>query len=187
MLHQLRQAAAPQARQGSRWVVLGSAASRAAPGCGWSPGRVCASAPSASGCAREILAQDPAGPVSGGGPADHARLAAGLRSREPCQPPGHRRAGPQARPRWVRWPGCCSPGHRRGPGRQGRSVPGQPVAQPGDLGAAAIAAALAAGVLTTITKSNWWSYAMAAGFVASLLSYGSLLLPARDLASHPDE
>ena len=42
-----------------------------------------------------------------------------------------------------------------------------------------IGAAQAAGVLTMITKSNWWSYAMATGFIASLLIYGSLLLPAR--------
>ena len=54
-------------------------------------------------------------------------------------------------------------------------------------GAAAIAATVAAGVLTTITKSNWWSYAMAAGFIASLLIYGSLLLPARAPALHPEE
>jgi hypothetical protein len=54
-------------------------------------------------------------------------------------------------------------------------------------GAAAIAATLAAGVLTTITKSNWWSYAMATGFIASLLTYGSLLLPARTPAPHPNE
>jgi hypothetical protein len=54
-------------------------------------------------------------------------------------------------------------------------------------GAAAIAATVAAGVLTTITTSNWWSYAMAAGFIASLLIYGSFLLPARASAPHPDE
>jgi hypothetical protein len=43
-------------------------------------------------------------------------------------------------------------------------------------GAAAIAVAVAAGILTVITSSNWWSYAMAAGFIAALLAYGSLLL-----------
>jgi hypothetical protein len=30
-----------------------------------------------------------------------------------------------------------------------------------------------------ITKSNWWSYAMALGFIASLLVYGGLLMHAR--------
>jgi hypothetical protein len=44
-------------------------------------------------------------------------------------------------------------------------------------GAAAIAVAVAAGILTMITSSNWWSYAMAVGFIAALLAYGSLLLP----------
>ena len=58
---------------------------------------------------------------------------------------------------------------------------------PAIWGAAAIAATVTAGVLTTITQSNWWSYAMAAGFIASLLIYGSLLLPARAQAPHPDE
>jgi hypothetical protein len=43
------------------------------------------------------------------------------------------------------------------------------------LGAAAISATTAAGVLTLLTKSNWWSYAMAAGFVTALLNYGSIL------------
>ena len=45
-------------------------------------------------------------------------------------------------------------------------------------GAAAIALAVAAGILTVITNSNWWSYTMAAGFIAALLAHGSLLLPA---------
>jgi uncharacterized protein (DUF58 family) len=45
-------------------------------------------------------------------------------------------------------------------------------------GATAIAVAVAAGILTLVTKSNWWSYAMAVGFIAALLVYGSLLLPA---------
>jgi hypothetical protein len=43
-------------------------------------------------------------------------------------------------------------------------------------GAAAIAVAVAAGILTMITSSNWWSYAMAVGFIAALLADGSLLL-----------
>jgi hypothetical protein len=45
-------------------------------------------------------------------------------------------------------------------------------------GAAAIAVAVAAGILTLLTSSNWWSYIMAVGFIAALLAYGSLLLPA---------
>jgi len=45
-------------------------------------------------------------------------------------------------------------------------------------GAAAIAVAVVAGILTLITKNNWWSYTMAVGFIAALLAYGSLLLPA---------
>ena len=45
-------------------------------------------------------------------------------------------------------------------------------------GTAAIAAALAAGILNLMTGSNWWSYAMAAGFITALLTHGSLLLPA---------
>jgi hypothetical protein len=64
---------------------------------------------------------------------------------------------------------------------------GSPWRSPAIWGAAAITATLAVGVLTTITKSNWWSFAMAAGFIASLLIYGSLLLPARATAPHPDE
>jgi hypothetical protein len=43
-------------------------------------------------------------------------------------------------------------------------------------GAAAIAVAVAAGILTLITTSNRCSYTMAAGFIAALLAYGSLLL-----------
>ena len=52
-------------------------------------------------------------------------------------------------------------------------------AQPRQLawwGAAAIAVTIAAGVLTTITRSSWWSYGMAAGFIAALGVYGGLLL-----------
>jgi hypothetical protein len=45
-------------------------------------------------------------------------------------------------------------------------------------GAIAIVVAFGAGVLTLITKNNWWSYTMAVGFIAALLAYGSLLLPA---------
>lgn len=45
-------------------------------------------------------------------------------------------------------------------------------------GAAAVAVAFAAGILSLITGSNWWSYLMAAAFIAALLTFGSLLLPA---------
>jgi hypothetical protein len=34
-----------------------------------------------------------------------------------------------------------------------------------------------AGIFTVMTGSNWWSYAMAVGFITALLTYGSLLLP----------
>ena len=44
--------------------------------------------------------------------------------------------------------------------------------------ATAIAVAVTAGILTLVTKNNWWSYTMAVGFIAALLAYGSLLLPA---------
>ena len=46
-------------------------------------------------------------------------------------------------------------------------------------GAIAIAATTAAGILTMLTKNNWWSYTMALGFIASLLIYGGLLIQAR--------
>ena len=42
-------------------------------------------------------------------------------------------------------------------------------------GAAAIAATTTAGILTVATKSNWWSYGMAVGFITSLLIYADLL------------
>jgi uncharacterized membrane protein len=45
-------------------------------------------------------------------------------------------------------------------------------------GAVAIAATTAAGILTMITSSDWWSYGMALGFIASLLCYGGLLAQA---------
>ena len=43
-------------------------------------------------------------------------------------------------------------------------------------GAAAIVLTFGAGVTTLITKSNWWSYAMAVGFIVSLLVYVSLMV-----------
>jgi hypothetical protein len=35
---------------------------------------------------------------------------------------------------------------------------------------------VAAGILTMLTTSNWWSFAMAAGFIAAFLIYGNLLI-----------
>ena len=43
-------------------------------------------------------------------------------------------------------------------------------------GAAAIVLTFGAGITTLITKSNWWSYAMAVGFIVSLLVYVSLMV-----------
>ncbi|MBO0774910.1 MAG: hypothetical protein J2P34_01240, partial [Actinobacteria bacterium] len=43
---------------------------------------------------------------------------------------------------------------------------------------AAIGVTVTAGILTLLTSSNWWSYAMAAGFAAALLTYASLLVQA---------
>ena len=51
-------------------------------------------------------------------------------------------------------------------------------------GAVLIGLTVIAGVMTVITKNNWWSYAMAAGFIASVLLYGSLLVRAQSLPPH---
>ena len=51
-------------------------------------------------------------------------------------------------------------------------------------GAAAIAVAVGAGILTLITKNNWWSYTTAVGFITALPAYGSLLLPASAAAQN---
>jgi hypothetical protein len=64
--------------------------------------------------------------------------------------------------------------------------PRNPSRQLAIWGAIAIAATTAAGILTMITKSNWWSYTMALGFIASLLVYGGLLLQARTPSQHSD-
>ena len=45
-------------------------------------------------------------------------------------------------------------------------------------GAAAIVVTVGAGILALGTKSTWWSYAMAVGFIASLLIYGGILVRA---------
>jgi len=55
------------------------------------------------------------------------------------------------------------------------------------LGATAISVTTAAGVLTLLTKSNWWSYAMAAGFIAALLIYGSILAQSEARGRRPGD
>ncbi|HEX8005393.1 MAG TPA: hypothetical protein VF482_03085 [Trebonia sp.] len=55
------------------------------------------------------------------------------------------------------------------------------------LGAAAISVTTAAGVLTLLTKSNWWSYAMAAGFITALLTYGSILAQPEPRSRRPGD
>ena len=47
------------------------------------------------------------------------------------------------------------------------------------LGAGIIVLTFIVGIITTETKNNWWSFAMAVGFAASLPLYGLLLLRAR--------
>lgn len=47
------------------------------------------------------------------------------------------------------------------------------------IGVGVIAATFVAGILTASTESQWWSYAMAAGFIASFWVYGTLYFKAR--------
>ena len=54
-------------------------------------------------------------------------------------------------------------------------------------GATAIVLTVGTGVLTVITKNNWLSYAMAAGFITSLLVYVSLLVQATSAAGQSPE
>jgi hypothetical protein len=54
-------------------------------------------------------------------------------------------------------------------------------------GAVLIGLTVIAGVMTVITKNNWWSYTMATGFIASVLLYGSLLVRAQSLAPQPEQ
>ena len=54
-------------------------------------------------------------------------------------------------------------------------------------GAVLIGLTAIAGVMTVITKNTWWSYTMAAGFIASVLLYGSLLVWAQSLAPQPEQ
>lgn len=53
--------------------------------------------------------------------------------------------------------------------------------------AALICLTFITGVITVITKNDWWSYTMAAGFLASLLLYGHLLVRAQSLAPQPGQ
>lgn len=50
--------------------------------------------------------------------------------------------------------------------------------------AALITLTFVAGVLTLITKSNWWSYAMATGFITSLGLYVALLVQSASPERH---
>jgi len=54
-------------------------------------------------------------------------------------------------------------------------------------GAAAIVLTFGAGITTLITKNNWWSYAMAVGFIVSLLVYVSLLVQDTSAAGQSPE
>jgi Ca2+/Na+ antiporter len=54
------------------------------------------------------------------------------------------------------------------------------------LAAVMIGLTFVTGVITMITKNNWWSYAMAVGFLAALLLYGSLLVQAQRPAHQPE-
>ena len=51
-------------------------------------------------------------------------------------------------------------------------------------GAVLIALTFMTGVLTLITKSNWWSYGMAIGFISSLGLYVTLLVKTASPARH---
>jgi heme A synthase len=66
----------------------------------------------------------------------------------------------------------------RGSGRQRQLAYG---------GAAAIVLTIGTGILTVITNNNWVSYAMAAGFITSLLVYVSLLVQATSAAGRSPE
>lgn len=44
------------------------------------------------------------------------------------------------------------------------------------LGGMSVGVACAAGILTMVAGGGWWSYLMAAGFMAALALYGTLYL-----------
>lgn len=58
------------------------------------------------------------------------------------------------------------------------------VVRQAQIGAGVILLTFIAGVITNETKNNWWSFAMAAGFAASLPIYGLLLLRVRTKQLH---
>lgn len=47
------------------------------------------------------------------------------------------------------------------------------------IGLAAIFLTFACGVMTVVTSSNWWSYAMSLGFIANFWIYGTLFIKTR--------
>ncbi len=49
-------------------------------------------------------------------------------------------------------------------------------AQAARIGLVTIVLTVVCGILTAITKSNWWSYAMAVGFLADFWIYGLLFI-----------
>jgi hypothetical protein len=62
--------------------------------------------------------------------------------------------------------------------RPAASLGGRPK-QLTQIGLVVIVVTFVAGVLTAATKSNWWSYLMAAGFLAAVYIYGSLAIRLR--------
>lgn len=47
------------------------------------------------------------------------------------------------------------------------------------MGLAAIALTILCGVMTVVTKSNWWSYAMSIGFITNFWIYSGLFVKTR--------
>jgi heme A synthase len=52
-------------------------------------------------------------------------------------------------------------------------------AQIAQLGAVVLVVTFATGILTVITGSNWWSYAMSVGFIGAFLLYGKMYVDGR--------
>ena len=63
---------------------------------------------------------------------------------------------------------------------------GEGTRRPARWGAVMIGLTFVTGVVTMITKNDWWSYAMAVGFIASLLLYGSMVVQAQRPAQQPE-
>jgi hypothetical protein len=51
--------------------------------------------------------------------------------------------------------------------------------KPAWIGLTAVALTFLCGVMTAATESNWWSYAMAVGFIANFWIYGALFVKTR--------